>query len=136
MSTYVDIRATYVAQTYLPLVHNFYPYAEQQSHIGREAKLYRSIYVAYIGSSSDLYRSLSPSSRIQSSEAIYLWMSITNGAPLLSHFPALLFGRATSFAPRIIGGGKYPFELTAEWSHVAASFVDISLYLQYIDAPN
>ena len=114
MSTYVDIRATYVAQTYLPLVHNFYPYAEQQSHIGREAKLYRSIYVAYIGSSSDLYRSLSTSSRIQSSEAIYLWMSITNGAPLLSHFPALLFGRATSFAPRIIGGGKYPFELTAE----------------------
>ena len=53
MSTYVDIRATYVAQTYLPLVHNFYPYAEQQSHIGREAKLYRSIYVTYIGSSSD-----------------------------------------------------------------------------------
>ena len=31
MSTYVDIRSTYVAQTYLPLVHNFYPYAEQQS---------------------------------------------------------------------------------------------------------
>ena len=29
ISTYVDIRATYVAQTYLPLVHNFYPYAEQ-----------------------------------------------------------------------------------------------------------
>ena len=27
---YVDIRATYVAQTYLPLVRNFYPYAEQQ----------------------------------------------------------------------------------------------------------
>ena len=27
---YVDIRATYVAQTYLLLVHNFYPYAEQQ----------------------------------------------------------------------------------------------------------
>ena len=30
ISTYVDIRATYVAQTYLPRVHNFYPYAEQQ----------------------------------------------------------------------------------------------------------
>jgi len=71
MSTYVDIRATYVAQTYLPLVHNFYPYADQQSHIGREAKLYRSIYVTYIGSSSDLYKSLSPSSTVQSSEAIY-----------------------------------------------------------------
>ena len=26
----LDIRATYVAQTYLPLVCNFYPYAEQQ----------------------------------------------------------------------------------------------------------
>ena len=26
---HVDIRATYVVQTYLPLVHNFYPYAEQ-----------------------------------------------------------------------------------------------------------
>ena len=25
ISTYVDIRATYVAQTYLPLVHNFLP---------------------------------------------------------------------------------------------------------------
>ena len=49
MSTYVDIRAKYVAQAYLPLVHNFYPYAEQQSHIGQEAKLYRSIYVTYIG---------------------------------------------------------------------------------------
>ena len=31
---YVDIRATYVAQTYLPLVHNFYPYAEQRPNIG------------------------------------------------------------------------------------------------------
>ena len=31
ISTYVDIRATYVVQTYLLLVHNFYPYAEQQS---------------------------------------------------------------------------------------------------------
>ena len=30
MSTYIDIRATYVAQTFLLLVHNFYPYAEQQ----------------------------------------------------------------------------------------------------------
>ena len=28
ISTYVDIRATYVAQTYLPLVYNFYPYVE------------------------------------------------------------------------------------------------------------
>ena len=34
ISTYVDIRATHVAQTYLPLVHNFYPYAEQQPNIG------------------------------------------------------------------------------------------------------
>ena len=33
MSTYVDIRATYVVQTYLLLVHNFYPYAEQQSPV-------------------------------------------------------------------------------------------------------
>ena len=31
---YVDIRATYVAQTYLPLVHNFYPYTEQQPTMG------------------------------------------------------------------------------------------------------
>ena len=30
ISTYVDIRSTYIVQTYLPLVHNFYPYAEQQ----------------------------------------------------------------------------------------------------------
>ena len=30
ISTYVDIRATYVAQTFLPLVRNFYPYADQQ----------------------------------------------------------------------------------------------------------
>ena len=30
MSTYVDIRATYVAQTFQPLVRNFYPYAKQQ----------------------------------------------------------------------------------------------------------
>ena len=41
ISTHVDIRATYVAQTYLPLVHNFYPYADQQSHIGQRVKLYR-----------------------------------------------------------------------------------------------
>ena len=40
ISTHVDIRATYVAQTYLPLVHNFYPYAEQQSNIGHFTKLY------------------------------------------------------------------------------------------------
>ena len=26
--------STHVAQTYLPLVHNFYPYAEQQPNIG------------------------------------------------------------------------------------------------------
>ena len=29
ISTYVDIRARYVAQTYLPLIHNFSPYADQ-----------------------------------------------------------------------------------------------------------
>ena len=32
ISTYVDIRATYVVQTYLPLVRNFYPCAEQQAN--------------------------------------------------------------------------------------------------------
>ena len=31
---YVDIRATYVVQPYLPLVHNFYPYGEQRPNIG------------------------------------------------------------------------------------------------------
>ena len=41
ISTYVDIRATYVVQTYLPLVNNFYPYAEQQPDIGHFTKLYR-----------------------------------------------------------------------------------------------
>ena len=40
ISTYVDIRSTYVAQTYLPLVHNFYPCAEQQPNIGHVTKLY------------------------------------------------------------------------------------------------
>ena len=40
---HVDIRATYVAQTYLPLVHNFSPYAEQQPNIGYFTKLYRGI---------------------------------------------------------------------------------------------
>ena len=40
ISTYVDIRATYVAQTYLPLLHNFYPYAEQQPNRGHFAELY------------------------------------------------------------------------------------------------
>ena len=34
ISMYVDIRATHVDQTYLTLVHNFYPYAEQQPSIG------------------------------------------------------------------------------------------------------
>ena len=34
ISTYVDIRATYVVPTYLPLVRNFYPYAEQQPTMG------------------------------------------------------------------------------------------------------
>ena len=29
--SYVDIRATYVVQTYLILVRNFYPYAKQQT---------------------------------------------------------------------------------------------------------
>ena len=41
ISTYVDIRAAHVAQTYLPLVHNFYPYEEQHPHIGHVTKLYR-----------------------------------------------------------------------------------------------
>ena len=47
ISTYVDIRSTYVAQTYLPLVRNFYPYVEQQpkyrsphKNIGHLTKLY------------------------------------------------------------------------------------------------
>ena len=31
----------YVVQTYLPLVRNFYPYAEQQSHIRQWVDLYR-----------------------------------------------------------------------------------------------
>ena len=31
----------YVAQTYLPLVRNFYPYAEQQSNIGQRDDQYR-----------------------------------------------------------------------------------------------
>ena len=31
----LDIRATYVVQTYLPLIRNFYPYAGQQPNIGR-----------------------------------------------------------------------------------------------------
>ena len=43
ISTYVDIRATYVVQTYLPLVYNFYPYAEQQFHIGHRSDLYRFV---------------------------------------------------------------------------------------------
>ena len=43
MSTYVDIRATYVAQTYLPLIHNFSPYAEQQPNIGSPRDQYRFI---------------------------------------------------------------------------------------------
>ena len=50
---YVDIRATYVVQTYLPLVHNFYPDAEQhnlievtsQSYIAFFAILYSSTHV-------------------------------------------------------------------------------------------
>ena len=42
ISTHVDIRATYIAQTYLPLVLNFYPYAEQQPNIGHITKLYRN----------------------------------------------------------------------------------------------
>ena len=42
---YVDIRATYVAQTYLPLLHNFYPYAEQQPNRGHFTKpLLRTLY--------------------------------------------------------------------------------------------
>ena len=41
ISTYVDIRSTYVVQTYLLLVQNFYPYAEQQPNRGRRDDLYR-----------------------------------------------------------------------------------------------
>ena len=48
MSTYVDIRATYVVQTFLPLVRNFYPYVEQQPDIGQPADLYRLIALPYI----------------------------------------------------------------------------------------
>ena len=39
---YVVLKTTHVVQTYLPLVHNFYPYAEQQPNIGHFTKLYRS----------------------------------------------------------------------------------------------
>ena len=39
-------RIIHVAQTFLPLVHNFYPYAEQQPHIGHFTKLYRDQYKA------------------------------------------------------------------------------------------
>ena len=41
ISTYVDLSSTYVVQTYLPLVRNFYPYAEQQLSIGYFTELYR-----------------------------------------------------------------------------------------------
>ena len=40
ISTYVDIRSTYIVQTYQPLVHNFYPYVEQQPNRGYFTKLY------------------------------------------------------------------------------------------------
>ncbi len=63
--TYVDIRATYVAQTYLPLVHNFYPYAEQQPilvdkqiSIGSYTNHYWLIPLTYIGRHADQYRLL------------------------------------------------------------------------------
>ena len=42
ISTYVDIRSTYIVQTYQPLVHNFYPYVEQQPNIALFTKLYRN----------------------------------------------------------------------------------------------
>ena len=42
-TTYVDIRSTYVAHTFLPFVHNFYPYAEQLPK-------YRSLHKAVLGS--------------------------------------------------------------------------------------
>ena len=58
ISTYVDIRATCVVQTYLSLVHSFYPYAEQQPNIGPHADQYRLIPLTYIGSPADQYRSL------------------------------------------------------------------------------
>ena len=41
ISTYIDLSSTYVAQTYLPLVHNFYPYTEQQPNIGSLIGQYR-----------------------------------------------------------------------------------------------
>ena len=47
---YVDIRATYVVQTYLSLVHNFYPYVEQRPNIGHFTKLYGISPPTYIGS--------------------------------------------------------------------------------------
>jgi len=69
ISTYVDIRATYVAQTYLPLVHNFYPYAEQQpilvdeqTSIGSYTNHYWLIPLTYIGRHADQYRLLPLSS--------------------------------------------------------------------------
>ena len=42
-TTYVDIRATYVAHTFLPFVHNFSPYVEQLPK-------YRSLHKAVLGS--------------------------------------------------------------------------------------
>ncbi|KXB75601.1 hypothetical protein HMPREF3185_00724 [Porphyromonas somerae] len=36
----MDLSSTYVVQTYLLLVHNFYPYAEQQPNRGHFTKLY------------------------------------------------------------------------------------------------
>ena len=69
ISTYVDIRATYVAQTYLPRVHNFYPYAEQQpilvneqTSIGSYTNHYWLIPLTYIGRHADQYRLLPLSS--------------------------------------------------------------------------
>ena len=69
ISTYVDIRATYVAQTYLPRVHNFYPYAEQQpilvdeqTSIGSYTNHYWLIPLTYIGRHTDQYRLLPLSS--------------------------------------------------------------------------
>ena len=58
-STYVDIRATYVVQTYPPLVRNFYLYAEQQPLRRGKSNQYWSPIEAVLVSMSNQYYSTS-----------------------------------------------------------------------------
>ena len=60
-STYVDIRATYVVQTYLPLVRNFYPYAEQQPlRRGKSNQYWSPIEAVRISMSNQYYSTSRP----------------------------------------------------------------------------